>query len=239
MDPRVSIIDDRLKDIKRIIPVVSGKGGVGKSSLSALIALSLQKRGFNVGLLDLDFYGSSIHLILDMPVGKPLEKRGILPLTFKKIKYMSIIPFSSEKPFAVRGEDLSNAFIELLSITIWGSLDFLIIDMPPGMGEISLDVIKLIKRAEYIVVTKSSFNSFEVVKKIVIFLLECRKNIIGIIENMKIDESSMVKEFCIEKNLEYLGSVGYYRYFEEILANPDQNKLSETVDKIVESFVKF
>jgi len=150
MDARVSVIEKRLKNIKRIISVASGKGGVGKSLVASSLALNLSKKGFKIGLLDLDLYGPSSHIILGVKDVFPKEEKGIIPPNVHGINFMSIVYFTEDKPSPFRGIDISNIIIELLAITQWGSLDFLIIDMPPGMGDETLDVIRLIKKSEFL-----------------------------------------------------------------------------------------
>ena len=133
MDPRLSVIDKRLSEIKRIIAVASGKGGVGKSLVASSLALSLSNKGYRTGLLDIDLYGPSSHIILGVTdYSFPEEEKGILPHKVNNIRFMSIVYFSEDKPAPLRGIDITNIIIELLSITQWGELDYLIIDMPPG-----------------------------------------------------------------------------------------------------------
>ena len=130
MDPRLSIIDKRLSKIKRIIAVASGKGGVGKSLVASTISLNLSKKGYKVGLLDLDLYGPSSHIILGVKdYGFPEEEKGIIPHKIDGINFMSIVYFTEDKPAPLRGMDITNVIIELLSITQWGDLDFLIIQI--------------------------------------------------------------------------------------------------------------
>ncbi|RLI61172.1 MAG: ATP-binding protein, partial [Candidatus Asgardarchaeum californiense] len=118
MDPRVAIIEHRLNGIKRIIAVASGKGGVGKSVTASLLALILAKRGYHVGLLDLDLYGPSSHIILGIDVDEyPSEDKGIIPPERHGIRFMSIVYYSKEHPTPLRGEDVTNAIIEVLAIT--------------------------------------------------------------------------------------------------------------------------
>ena len=134
MEPRPSVIQTRLKDVKRVIAVASGKGGVGKSMVASTLALSLSNKGKTVGLLDLDLYGPSSHIILGFsPDGFPDEDQGIIPQKINDIKFMSLVYFSEDKPGAFRGDDVTNIILELLAITRWDDLDYLIIDLPPGI----------------------------------------------------------------------------------------------------------
>ena len=155
IDPRLSIIDKRFRNIKRILVFASGKGGVGKSSSSVVTALSLADKGYKTGLLDLDFHGASDHIFLGTELAFPEESYGILPYKGAfDLRFMSIVPFTGEHGVPMRGEDISNALIELLAITIWDQLDFLIIDMPPGIGDEVLDLIRFLKRSEIVKIPK-------------------------------------------------------------------------------------
>ncbi|RLF93197.1 ATP-binding protein, partial [Thermococci archaeon] len=150
MDPRLNIIDERLKNIKKVIAVSGGKGGIGKSSVASVLSLNLSKMGYRVGLLDMDFCGPSTHIILGIKDIYPEEDKGVIPPQSHGIKFMSIIYYAGDNPSPLRGVDISNALIELLAVTLWGELDFLIIDMPPGIGDAILDVIRLIKKIEFL-----------------------------------------------------------------------------------------
>ncbi|MCD6222645.1 MAG: P-loop NTPase [Thermoplasmata archaeon] len=230
IDARIGVIEERLKNVKRIIAVSSGKGGVGKSMVSAAIALTLAKK-YKVGLLDLDFYGPSTHLIINANE-KPVEKNGILPPIIDKIKFMSIIYFTEENPAPLKGKDIINAIIELLTITIWDELDFLIIDMPPGMGEEVMAIIKFMKNAEFIVVTTPSILSWETVKKLLIFLRENKCNVVGVIENMVMEKSI---ENEIKKISNYLGKIGFDENVENCIGEPSkllESKFGKDVEKI-------
>ena len=193
MDARVSVIDKRLKNIKRIISVASGKGGVGKSLVASSLAINLSKKGFKVGLLDLDLYGPSSHIILGVKDVFPKEEKGIIPPNVHGINFMSIVYFTEDKPSPFRGVDISNIIIELLAITQWGSLDFLIIDMPPGIGDETLDVIRLIKKSEFLVVSTPSKVALGAVSKLLKILKELKIPIIGVLENMSMTRSSFIK----------------------------------------------
>lgn len=223
MDPRVSVIEKRLQGVKRIICVASGKGGVGKSLISSLIAVHLSKKGLKVGLLDLDLYGPSLHIILGIEdLDFPEEKNGILPRDVRGIKFMSIVYFTKDKPFALRGKDVTNIIIELLAITQWGELDYLIIDMPPGIGEEVLDIVRLIKRGEFIVVSTPSKVSIGAVVKLLKILKEIESPIIGVIENMKMKESNYVEKEISKLSLKCLGSISLDEDMEDAIGDIDK-----------------
>ncbi len=209
IDPRVKAIEERTKDVKRIIPVVSGKGGVGKSLVSATLSLILKDMGYKVGLLDLDFHGASAHIILNADISKlPEEEKGVIPPEVEGFKFMSIVFYSEDKATPLRGIEISDALIELMAITRWNTLDFLIIDMPPGMGDQLLDILRFLKRGEFVVVATPSPLTINVVQKLLSLLIEQKMKILGIIENM-VRDLSTIKKIAAEKNVEYLGEVKF------------------------------
>ena len=227
MDPRTSVIEKRLSNINRIILVVSGKGGVGKSLVASTLALSLSEKGHKVGLLDLDLYGPSSHIILGVEkYDFPEEEKGIIPPDINGIKFMSIVYFTEDKPAPFRGTDISNVIIELLTITKWNKLDYLIIDMPPGIGEETLDIIRLTKKNEFLVVTTPSKVSMGAVSKLLYILLELKLPIIGVIENMKMTDSNFIKESVSKIKIKYLGNICFDKNLEESIGYP--NKLQKT-----------
>ena len=221
MDARLSVIDKRLSKIKRIIAVASGKGGVGKSLVASSFALSLSKKGFKVGLLDLDLYGPSSHVILgETEYSFPDEEKGILPHKIDNVSFMSIVYFTEDKPAPLRGIDITNIIIELLSITQWGNLDYLIIDMPPGIGDETLDVIKLIKKSEFLVVTTPSKVAMAAVSKLLKILKELNLPIIGVVENMQMKKSNFIKDNVTKMKISYLDSVRFDEDLEDAIGTP-------------------
>lgn len=227
MDPRTSVIEKRINNIKRIISVASGKGGVGKSLVASTLALTLSEKGYKVGLLDLDLYGPSSHIILGLEKYKfPEEEKGIIPPRTNGIKFMSIVYFTEEKPAPFRGVDITNAIIEILAITQWGKLDYLIIDMPPGLGEETLDIIRLVKKNEFLIVTAPSKVSISAVGKLLSILKELNLPIIGVIENMKMSDSNYIKNNVTEMKIRYLGFISFDKDLEESIGKP--NNLQKT-----------
>lgn len=227
MDPRVEVIERRLAEIKRVIAISSGKGGVGKSCVASLMALLLAKSGRRVGLLDLDFYGPSTHVILGIRGAHPREERGIIPPEIDGIKFMSIIYYAGDRPVALRGREVSDAMVELLVITRWGPLDLLIIDMPPGLGDTTLDAIRLLKRAEFLVVTTPSRVALETVRKLLQLLSELKAPVLGVIENMKASSGSSVREELEAFSVPHLGEIAFDTELEEALG--DREQLLKTV----------
>ncbi|UCH71502.1 MAG: P-loop NTPase [Thermoplasmatales archaeon] len=240
MEARVSIIDKRLKKIKRIICVASGKGGVGKSLVASTLALNLAKKGYKIGLLDLDLYGPSSHVILGVKKVFPEENKGIIPPNINGINFMSIVFFTEDKPSPFRGLDISNIIIELLAITQWGELDYLIIDMPPGIGDETLDVIRLVNKREFLLVSTPSKVAMSAVSKLIILLKELKLPTIGIIENMKMMDSDYVQKKVSSLNLSYLNSISFDNNLEKAIGNTDmllKTDFMKDLEKIVEKII--
>ncbi len=237
VDPRTSIINERMRGIGKIVAVSSGKGGVGKSLVAATLALALANKGYKVGLFDLDFTSPSTHIILGIEGVQPEEEKGIIPPTVHGIKYMSIIYYSGEHVTPLRGADVSNALIELLSITRWDKLDFLVIDMPPGIGDATLDLIRLIKNIEFLIVTTPSQLAFETVRKLVGLLKELKIPVIGVIENMKMNDSKAIQRLVESMDIAFLGKISFDTKIEEAIGNTNKlldTALSTKVKKIAE-----
>jgi ATP-binding protein involved in chromosome partitioning len=222
MDPRINIINKRLENIKRIIAVSGGKGGIGKSQTAAALALYLTSQNYRVGLLDLDFCGPSSHVILGIEGVYPEEDMGIIPPLAKGIRFMSITFYSAGQPAPLRGGEISNAIIELLAITRWGELDFLIIDMPPGTGDPTLDVIRLMERVEFLLVTTPSRVAQEVTKKELSVLRELHIPVIGVLENMKIKKDTPTRAVFAGLQVSFLGSIDFDEDLEDALGNTDK-----------------
>ncbi|NJE84849.1 ATP-binding protein [Thermococcus sp. CX2] len=235
IDPRVKGIEARLERVERIIPVVSGKGGVGKSLTATTLALVLAEKGYKVGLLDLDFHGASDHVVLGFePKEFPEEDRGVVPPTVHGIKFMSIVYYSEDKPTPMRGMEVSDALIELLTITRWDELDYLIIDMPPGLGDQFLDVLRFLKGGEFIVVATPSKLALNVVRKLIELLKEEKHKVVGVIENMKLNDENDVKELAEKLDVPYLAGIPFYTDLEEKIGKPEELLKTKFAEKIRE-----
>lgn len=221
IDPRAAVVTERTKQIARIIAVSSGKGGVGKSLVASTLALTLAKAGRKVGLLDLDFTSPSTHLILGINDFQPMEDKGLVPANVHAMEYMSIIHYSGDQATPLRGIDVSNAMLELLSITKWGKLDFLIADMPPGIGDATLDLLRWVRKAEFLIVTTPSQLAFETVRKLAGLLKMVKVETIGVVENMKMIPSGTVRKETLRLGLDFLGEIPYDPEVEEAVGNAD------------------
>ena len=240
VDPRIAVIDKRLENVERVIAVSSGKGGVGKSLIASVLALHLTRKGFMVGLFDADFTSPSTHRILGVKNLEIKEEMGILPMSVHGLKYMSIVAFSREKALPLRGADVSNALIELFSAVLWGNLNYLIVDMPPGIGDATLDIIRLVKKIEFLIVSTSSVLAFETVEKLLALLKELKVPVIGVIENMKMKENSFIKGKVTELGTSFLGDVPFDSEVENALGDVEvllrtvfAQKLAEIVPRII------
>ncbi len=182
-----------LSGVKNIIAVVSGKGGVGKSTVSANLALALAAGGAKVGLMDADIYGPSQHIMFGIRGERPMMtddgtgKGKIVPIEKFGIKIMSIGLLIDEKQAVVwRGPMVSSAIRQFVSDVDWGELDYLIIDMPPGTGDIHLTVVQTIPVTGVIVVTTPQLVALADAKKGVAMFSQAQLKVpvIGLVENM-------------------------------------------------------
>lgn len=181
-----------LSGVKNIIAVVSGKGGVGKSTVASNLALAMAQSGARVGLMDADIYGPSIHIMFgvrgERPLMKDVDGKGmIVPLERYGIKLMSIGLLVDEKQAVVwRGPMVSNAVRQFVTDVDWGELDYLVIDMPPGTGDIHLTVVQTVPVTGVIVVTTPQLIALADAKKGIAMFRQAQLNVpvIGIVENM-------------------------------------------------------
>ncbi len=213
----------RVPNVKHLIAVGSGKGGVGKSTISANLALALSKLGYRVGLLDADIYGPSVPTLLGIK-GERVhvdEENRIIPIEKYGIKTLSIgflLP-SEDTPVIWRGPMLMRALTQFLFDVRWGELDFLVLDLPPGTGDVQLTLAQNVYMSGAIVVTTPQDVALADVKKAVAMFKEVDIPILGVIENMAyfvcpdsgkryyIFGKGRVPEFATTYGLKVLGSI--------------------------------
>jgi len=181
--------------LTRVIGVSSGKGGVGKSSVTVNLAAALSARGFKVGVLDADVYGHSIPRLFGIEGQRPTAiDQTFIPVEVRGIKVVSIEMFKPDRadPVAYRGPLLHRVLEQLLSDAYWGDLDFLLLDLPPGTGDIAISLGQLIPASEIIVVTTPQIAAAEVAERAGRIAHQLKQHIIGVVENMSafIDETS-------------------------------------------------
>ena len=182
----------KIKNISNIIAVSSGKGGVGKSTITSNLAVSLSKMGFNVGILDADIYGPSIPLMFDVQNEKPLAvniegKSKMKPIENYGVKILSIGFFTKNDEAVIwRGPMASKALNQMIFDADWGKLDFLLIDLPPGTGDIHLSIMQSLPISGAVVVSTPQTVALSDARKGVSMFKKENINVpvLGIIENM-------------------------------------------------------
>jgi len=176
-----------LRKVKQILAVSSCKGGVGKSTVAALLARTLGARGFSVGLLDADIYGPSIPTLFNMHevgVQASTEPNKFLPKEVEKIKLMSFGFLIGDVPAVMRGPMVSKYIQQLLHSVDWGELDYLILDMPPGTGDIQLTISQSVQVDAAVIVTTPHQLALADVRKGIVMFDKVNVPVLGVIENM-------------------------------------------------------
>jgi len=178
----------KLADMKNIIVVASGKGGVGKSTVAANIALALAKQGAQVGLLDADIYGPSQPTMMGTQGTKPIiQEKKIFPIEHHGIKTMSIGYLVDEQaPIVWRGPMIGKAMEQMLYDTQWGALDYLIVDLPPGTGDVQLTLCQKIPVSGAVIVTTPQDVALLDVKRACEMFTKLSVPILGVVENMSV-----------------------------------------------------
>jgi ATP-binding protein involved in chromosome partitioning len=201
------MIEDNLGRIKRKILVMSGKGGVGKSTVAAYLALLLSKKGKKVGLLDVDLHGPSIPRLMNIQGGLDMPEEGVVrPYSFSdNLSVVSLEMVLGDKDTAViwRGPLKISAIRQFISDIDWGDLDYLIVDSPPGTGDEPLTVAQTIPDAEALIITTPQEISLADVRKSINFCKQVNMKITGVVENM----SGFVCPHC-GKEITIFGSGG-------------------------------
>jgi len=172
-------------NLTRVIAVASGKGGVGKSSVTANLAAAMAADGLKVGVLDADVYGFSIPRMLGVEHPPTKVDEMILPPVAKDVKVISIGMFAQPgRPVIWRGPMLHRALQQFLADVFWGDLDVLLLDLPPGTGDIAISVAQLLPNAELLVVTTPQVAAAEVAERAGSMALQTNQTVVGVIENM-------------------------------------------------------
>jgi ATP-binding protein involved in chromosome partitioning len=169
----------------RVYAVASGKGGVGKSSVTVNLAVELARRGLSVGVLDADIYGFSVPRMLGV-TGRPTQvEKMIMPPEAYDVKVISIGMFTPGNTAVVwRGPMLHRALQQFLADVYWGDLDVLLMDLPPGTGDIAISLAQLVPSAELLVVTTPQLAAREVAERAGSIALQTHQQIVGVVENM-------------------------------------------------------
>ncbi|KZM71425.1 Mrp/NBP35 family ATP-binding protein [Nocardia terpenica] len=171
--------------LTRVYAVASGKGGVGKSSVTVNLAAAMAARGLSVGVLDADIYGHSVPRMLGTDQRPTQVERMIMPPVAHEVKVISIAMFTQgNTPVVWRGPMLHRALQQFLADVFWGDLDILLLDLPPGTGDVAISIAQLVPNAEILVVTTPQPAAAEVAERAGAIALQTRQRIAGVVENM-------------------------------------------------------
>ncbi len=217
---RVRESDNALPQIKNIIAVGAGKGGVGKSTLSTLLAVGLAKEGKSVGLLDGDIYGPSMPTMLGLQAEENRSEHGkLLPFKVHGIEVMTIGKLvESDKALIWRGPRAHSAFSQLATQTNWGELDYLIVDLPPGTGDVPLSLAQLLPLTGAVIICTPQKVAQDDAKRAVRMFQQLGVPILGLVENMSFFIADDGKEYDLfgkgggeslaaTMNIEFLGGI--------------------------------
>ncbi len=185
----------------RVIAVASGKGGVGKSTVTANLAAALSRMGFKVAVLDADIYGFSIPRILGLGGRPTLIDENIIPLRKENIQVMSMGFFVDEDaPVIWRGPLLHKAINQFLADVLWDKSDFLLLDLPPGTGDVSLTIAQALPKAELLVVTTPQPVASHAAGRVAKLAEKTNLKILGVIENMSYYEVNGSRDYIFGKD---------------------------------------
>src|ERR687897_1803160 len=186
MEGRAISMDELIPDVKNIIAIASGKGGVGKTTIAVNLALALAETGAKVGLLDADIYGPSVPLMLGAEASPQVINNKIQPPNVEGVKVISMGFFyeQSQQAGIYRGPIISGIIKQFLTDVAWGSLDYLIIDLPPGTGDAPLTMAQTIPVTGIIIVTTPQDVAMNVAVKALGMFSKLNVPIVGVIENM-------------------------------------------------------
>ncbi|MCL5873764.1 MAG: Mrp/NBP35 family ATP-binding protein, partial [Candidatus Thermoplasmatota archaeon] len=190
VDFKISTENENIKNIDNVLVVMSGKGGVGKSTVSANLAVELSSRGYQVGLVDADMHGPDIPQMLGLIDDKPVmdENKKIVPVRYSNnLRVISIEYFlpSRDTPVIWRGALKHKMIEQFIKDIAWGKLDFLIFDLPPGTGDEALSIVQLIPKVTgFVVIGTPQEVAMIDVKKAINFAKQLNAPVVGLVENM-------------------------------------------------------
>ena len=171
--------------LTRVYAIASGKGGVGKSTVTVNLAAAMAARGLSVGLLDADIHGHSIPRMMGCADRPTQVESMILPPIAHEVRFISVAQFTQgNTPVVWRGPMLHRALQQFLADVYWGDLDVLLLDLPPGTGDVAISVAQLIPNAEIVVVTTPQLAAAEVAERAGSIAVQTRQRIAGVVENM-------------------------------------------------------
>ncbi len=221
IDPRGAVVGKRLGGVGRIVALCSAKGGVGKTFCTSAAGIALASSGRRVGILDLDLQGASVHVFLGVKPRFPAEHEGILPLAVQEnLWLMGAAAFTGEKPLPLRGSSVTDAMLELLAVTRWGSLDYLLVDMPPGIGEEILDLARLIPRLDALVVSTPALVAVTVVERLLALLARMNVSVPGLVANMTRGDARPVRDLAKRAGVPFAGEIPWEQGIEAAVGRP-------------------
>lgn len=240
-------------NVNKIIAVMSGKGGVGKSTMSVLIAKNLSKRGYKVGILDADVTGPSVPRLLHISEERAFNsENGILPVEAEdgiKVMSMNLLTDSEEQPVIWRGPLIAGVVKQFWTDVFWGDLDYLVIDMPPGTGDVALTVMQSIPISGVVMVSVPQDMVSMIVSKAVIMTRKMNIKVLGVIENMsyitcpdcdrkiKIFEGENIENFYRDMELNLLGELPMTKEIVDISRN-GLKELGKGIENVMHSIVE-
>jgi ATP-binding protein involved in chromosome partitioning len=175
-----------IEGVKNLVAVASGKGGVGKTTVAVNLAIALKNQGASVGLLDADVYGPNVPVMLgtnEQP--RALDERTIIPVQAYGVKMISMgLLNPGDKPLVWRGPMLHSVMQQFLRSVRWGQLDYLIVDLPPGTGDVQLSLIQTVSVTGAVVVTTPSIVALADVRRAIEMFRQVNVEILGVVENM-------------------------------------------------------
>lgn len=217
-----TVLESKHGSFKNIIGVISGKGGVGKSTVTGILAIQLQKAGYKVGVLDADITGPSMPRFFGIHNERSRisqlensEEVKFEPVTTKlgiKVMSLNLLTEEEEQPVIWRGPVITGVLRQMFSDTEWGDLDYLLIDMPPGTGDVALTVMQSIPVKSMVVVSTPQEMVSMIVKKVVIMAEKMNIKVSGVVENMSYikcgncgDKLNVFSKKSAEEQADYLG----------------------------------
>ena len=240
-------------NIKKIIAVMSGKGGVGKSTVTALIAKKLNKMGYKVGILDSDITGPSIPRLMNLQNQRAMSNgKDIFPIESKEgIKTMSInyMVDNENQPIVWKGPMVGNAVKQFYSDVIWGELDYLLIDMPPGTGDVALTVMQSIPIKGVVMVSIPQDMISMIVSKSINMARKMNIEVLGVIENMsyiqcpdcnkkiRMFDGENTEKFLKDMNVDLLGELPMHKSIVNYSIAEQNEDILDLFDPIIDKII--
>ena len=248
----IKMENNPINNIKKVIGVMSGKGGVGKSTISVLLAKELNKKGYKVGILDADITGPSIPKLLNLG-GKRAEtsKQGIKPVTTEdgiKVMSLNLLIEDEEQPVIWRGPMIANTVKQFWTDVLWEELDYLIIDMPPGTGDVALTAMQSFPIDGIVMVSIPQDLVSMIVAKAINMTKKMNIKIIGLVENMsyivcpncekeiRFFDNSNTQEFLNKMNIQLIGELPMSKEIIDVINN--KSNISKVLDDKFKALTK-